>query len=179
MREGQIFARLRSCARLNGTPQYMALSHCWGTLPTLRLTDETYDELCQGCDIGSLPKTFREAIEITTRLGHRYLWIDSPCIFQDSPEDWVRQSATMADVYRNSACTITALRAENSHDSCFSKRTVLQVISHAGFPYATKTKFTFTDLTSKKNWRRGKACFLRCIRSVFSAERGYVQERLL
>lgn len=69
-----------------------------------------------------LPLTFKHAIEITKRLGYRYLWIDSLCIVQDSPEDWKTESLTMTTVYRNSTLTISALWGSDSHTGCFVKR---------------------------------------------------------
>ena len=58
---------------------------------------------------------FRDAIAITRGLGYRYLWIDSLCILQDSPEDWKRESANMGYIYKNSVPTITAEEDPDSH----------------------------------------------------------------
>src|SRR4051794_22873221 len=66
-----------------------------------------------------LPKSFREAVFITRRLGYLYLWIDSLCIVQDDKEDWQQESAKMADIYENAALTIAASDSADSHKGCF------------------------------------------------------------
>ena len=100
----------------------MTLSHCWGTLKCLTLTTLNYKDLETGFKLIELPKTFREAIEITRNLGIRYLWIDPLCILQDSHKDWRHEAATMMKVYENSYCNISALGATNSEQGCFFKR---------------------------------------------------------
>jgi Heterokaryon incompatibility protein (HET) len=55
-----------------------------------------------------LSATFRDAIDLTRRLGFQYIWIDSLCIIQDSRADWAVESAKMAIIYANSALTIAA-----------------------------------------------------------------------
>lgn len=101
--------------------EYVTLSHCWGN-PTLvpRLKFETEDELRRGVAIDFLPKTFRDAVVITRRLGYRYLWIDSLCIIQDSPADWEDQAKIMALIYANSVFTIAALKSPGSYHGCFT-----------------------------------------------------------
>ena len=100
----------------------MTLSHCWGTLKCLTLTSVNYKYLEAGFKLIELPKTFREAVEITRNLGIRYLWIDALCILQDSHKDWRHEAATMMKVYENSHCNISALRATDSEEGCFSER---------------------------------------------------------
>lgn len=66
---------------------YIILSHCWGKAYLIRLLKSNEGQFRKG-DITGLPKTFREAIQVTRDLGYRYIWIDSLCIIQDSEEDW-------------------------------------------------------------------------------------------
>lgn len=61
-----------------------------------------------------LPQTFRDAVAVTRRLGIPYLWIDSLCIIQDSPDDWAAESARMAYIYENAFVTIAADAAVDS-----------------------------------------------------------------
>ena len=61
---------------------YLALSHSWGSTPTLRTTLDTIEDRKKGLPWSTLPKTFQDAISITRRLGFRYIWIDSLCIIQ-------------------------------------------------------------------------------------------------
>ncbi|KXX74805.1 hypothetical protein MMYC01_208654 [Madurella mycetomatis] len=53
--------------------RYTALSHSWGTSPRLMATKATLEDLKEGITLSSLPKTFQDAIEITRRLGIKYL----------------------------------------------------------------------------------------------------------
>ena len=104
--------------------QYLCLSHKWGDADIFRLTEETLPELQQGVAFNLLPRTFRDALHITMVLGYKFIWIDSLCIIQDSPEDWQREALTMASVYGNAVCTIAATQ-ENSHSGCFRARNPL------------------------------------------------------
>jgi hypothetical protein len=67
---------------------YIALSYCWGTLPTVTTTSSTIQERINGMALESLPQTYIDAVKICRKLGIRYLWIDALCIVQDSIEDW-------------------------------------------------------------------------------------------
>jgi hypothetical protein len=105
--------------------EYVALSHCWGTEPAkedIQLSASTQEILRKGGPIAKLPRTFREAFVIIERLGIRYLWIDSLCIFQDSEADWQTEAARMQTVYRNGFLTIAALGARDNDDGCFFLR---------------------------------------------------------
>jgi hypothetical protein len=61
----------------NTVGEYVTLSHCWGTVQPFTLTKRTSAELLRGISISRLPKTFRDAIEVTRKTGLRYIWIDS------------------------------------------------------------------------------------------------------
>ncbi|KAF2802636.1 HET-domain-containing protein, partial [Mytilinidion resinicola] len=95
----------------NVSAQYVCLSHCWGTVRVITTTRQTLAARCQGIPWESLPKTFQDAITYTRRLGLRYLWIDSLCILQDDREDWRRESALMAAIYKNSYITLAATKS--------------------------------------------------------------------
>src|SRR5205809_2185875 len=66
--------------------------HRWGSGPMIKLLRENLDAFTTSINLGSLPKTFKDAIEIANRMGVRYLWIDSLCVIQDD-EDCRRESA--------------------------------------------------------------------------------------
>jgi hypothetical protein len=72
----------------------------------LKLTKAKIGELMKKIEETNLPKTFRDAITITRKLGLSHLWIDSLCICQDDLEDWKAESKKMADVYGGSSCNI-------------------------------------------------------------------------
>lgn len=56
---------------------YITLSHCWGFKKILRLERNNYEAFKSGIPYDELPKTFKHAIELTRKMGFRYLWIDS------------------------------------------------------------------------------------------------------
>jgi hypothetical protein len=56
---------------------YISLSHCWGSVRPATLTLSSAASLKEGIPITSLPRTFQDAIAVTRRFDHRYLWIDS------------------------------------------------------------------------------------------------------
>lgn len=98
--------------------EYVALSHCWGgdgSAPGHTMTDtETLQKHMAGIDVTELPQNFQDAVKVTRHLGIRYLWIDSLCICQDSVDDWVRESASMTDVYSRAHVVIAADSASNT-----------------------------------------------------------------
>ncbi|KAJ0110083.1 hypothetical protein J7T55_014886 [Diaporthe amygdali] len=104
---------------------YVTLSHKWGaTDKPATLTKESYETYRQGVKFGSLPKTFQDAIRFALRVDDsvHYIWIDSLCIIQGDPGDWLKESALMQKVYRNSFLNISATAAENSGDGLYSER---------------------------------------------------------
>jgi hypothetical protein len=79
-------------------------------------------ELQQQLPRDMLTKTFKDAMDITKRLGLKYIWIDSLCIIQDDEDDWLRESALMSDVYGSSYLTIAATSAIDGYVGCFRER---------------------------------------------------------
>lgn len=116
------------CAPNTRRQEYIALSHCWGNL-----SDEEKKAYCttrynirrrlKGFSLSELPKTFRDAVEVTRELGMLYLWIDSLCIVQygDDNQDWKRESKKMEAVFSGAYCTIAATAANDSNTG-FLKR---------------------------------------------------------
>ena len=120
--DGKLRCRLDLTEQDEQNIQYLTLSHCWGDAKIFKLTGETLDTMRAEIQLNCLPPTFRDAIEITHRLGFEYLWIDSLCIIQDDPADWAYESGTMSRVYSNSVFTIAALWGSNSESGCFIER---------------------------------------------------------
>ncbi|KAI0153175.1 HET-domain-containing protein [Xylariaceae sp. FL1272] len=106
--------------------RYAALSHVWGeweSSPSLRLLQENH-EIFQGeIHESTLPKSFLDACKVCSRLGIQYLWIDSLCIIQDSPEDWNEQAVLMHLIYRHALVTIVATSATSCHDGFLDRDT--------------------------------------------------------
>ncbi|KAL2823037.1 heterokaryon incompatibility protein-domain-containing protein [Aspergillus granulosus] len=119
--DGEIGIRLESTEDKIGT--YACLSHCWGDASQIHTQTQTtnigdYHRFIAWSD---LPKTFRDAVILTRRLGVGYLWIDSLCIIQDSRIDWEVESVKMGEIYRNSYVTIAASASRQSSGGCFSE----------------------------------------------------------
>ncbi|XXG99977.1 ammonium transporter Amt1 [Hypoxylon texense] len=104
---------------------YLTLSHCWGVASAkerMKLTQSTMRSLFREQPCRTLPKTYRDALEVAGRLGICYIWIDSLCIFQDSVDDWRVESSSMQDVYGNTFLSIAALGGENDDGGLFFSR---------------------------------------------------------
>jgi hypothetical protein len=101
------------------TGPYITLSYCWGQSITTRLLLANLDEMKTGFPIDSLPKTLRDAIAFTRKLGISYLWIDSLCIIQDSKTDWEAEAIRMGEVYGQSYCNLAATNSSDSDGGLF------------------------------------------------------------
>jgi hypothetical protein len=102
--------------------QYVILSHCWGSKVLATLTNSLVTQYQNAIKLELLPKSFNDAIEITRRLGFRYLWIDALCIIQDNAEDWAEEAAKMAAYYGLSSLMISADAAENGSKGILTTR---------------------------------------------------------
>ncbi|EGZ70963.1 hypothetical protein NEUTE2DRAFT_33623, partial [Neurospora tetrasperma FGSC 2509] len=97
-----------STSQTPATIPYLTLSHSWALTGLTTKKIEDWQKSEEGIPTDGLTQTFLDAMQITQQLGYRYIWIDSLCIMQDSPEDWNREAQTMAAVYGNSLLTIFA-----------------------------------------------------------------------
>lgn len=88
---------------------YLTLSHRWGDTEFMQLTTDKLPDFKRGLPTTSLRRTFQDALTIAQRLD-KYIWIDSLCIIQsgDGGADWRKECTTMAQVYSNSFCNISA-----------------------------------------------------------------------
>jgi hypothetical protein len=90
---------------------YVALSYCWDQVETHWVLPKAQSQLPKhSYQLKVLPKSIRDAIAITQKLGIRFLWVDSLCIIQqgDGGEDFRKESTTMHTVYDNATLTIAA-----------------------------------------------------------------------
>ncbi|CAI9634129.1 unnamed protein product [Alternaria burnsii] len=104
--------------------RYVILSHCWGTNGLMTLTTSLLSQYQEAIGLESLPNSFRDAIEITRRLGFRYLWIDALCIIQNNTKDWAQEAGNMASYYGLSTLMISATAAEDSSRGILNPRNV-------------------------------------------------------
>ncbi|KAK5658581.1 hypothetical protein OQA88_1974 [Cercophora sp. LCS_1] len=82
-------------------------------------TMETYEERKREIKTEELSRTFADAVEMTRRLGLRYIWIDSLCIIQDDLSDWRVESAKMCDVYSRAYLTLAATHSNDGRAGLF------------------------------------------------------------
>src|SRR5205814_2303277 len=55
-----------------------------------------------------LPQTIQDAVEVTRKVGLRYLWVDKYCINQQDTLEKQQQIAVMGDIYADTEITIVA-----------------------------------------------------------------------
>ena len=92
--------------------KYVALSYVWGDVNNYRLYSTNKADLMTVGFFKSihdqLPSTIKDAMELVSRLGMRYIWIDVLCIIQDDIEDKKREMYRMDSIYEGSAFTVVA-----------------------------------------------------------------------
>lgn len=101
---------------------YIALSYCWGGDQPAKLTKHRLTAYSHGVPLEQLPQTIKDAVIVTHRIGHRYLWVDALCIIQDDEKDKVQEIAVMHNIYRGALVTIAAAAAESSADGFLHPR---------------------------------------------------------
>lgn len=119
---GRVTAPIRLIDTQGKLFQYVTLSHCWGSGPTLTATKSNWQKLSHNIPFDTLPPLFQDAIIITRQLGLRYIWIDSLCIIQDSVRDWETESSKMGGIYENSYVTISATKSGDGSARCLLDR---------------------------------------------------------
>jgi hypothetical protein len=97
--------------------RYAALSYVWGdkkrpqstqTLGTTQVPD--YSDL----DLPPiLPRTIKDAMDVTRNLGIQYLWVDKYCINQGDELEKQKQIAVMGDIYADAEVTIISAYGED------------------------------------------------------------------
>ncbi|POS75002.1 CAMK/CAMK1 protein kinase [Diaporthe helianthi] len=96
--------------------EYLALSHPWGDPPHVCTHPDNIDEHRNGVQLESLPRTFRDAILVTRKLGFQYLWIDSICIIQGPQGDFDTEGRRMEDIFSQAYCVLAASAATSQND---------------------------------------------------------------
>ena len=62
--------------------------------------------------VARLSQTFKDVINVTRKLGIRYLWIDSLCIVQDDKNDWESEAPKVGIIYRQGLVNIAAVESD-------------------------------------------------------------------
>jgi Heterokaryon incompatibility protein (HET) len=102
----------------NRRAPFVALSYVWGkdklyvtTIENIML-HRTHGGLERF--LPSLPQVIRDAIDLVSKLGMRYLWVDSLCIVQNSTRSWNLNARVMDLIYGNAELTICAADGEDA-----------------------------------------------------------------
>ena len=136
--------------------RYATLSHCWG--PDLRiipqLLQKNLADRLQEIILDTLPRTFTDAVICAYRLGIRYLWIDCLCIIQDSKEDWLQQSAIMAEIYSSAFVNFAATASSSCEGGLFRSRSDPAVNPCIVDPhFARKSRFLYHCVDEEVLWQ--------------------------
>ena len=114
-----------------GSFDYLALSYVWGGV------DQQSYRL--GCSLRKLPQTIEDAIDLSRKLGKRYLWVDSLCIDQSDTTDQEQQIRTMKNIYSGAYVTIVALSGKSAN---------------SGLPWLKQSKDIFPQLWCRVKGKR-------------------------
>lgn len=98
-----------------GSIEYITLSYRW-TTETEVISLKSYNIASYQVMIptDTLPPIYMDAVAVARALGVRYIWMDSLCIIQDSPEDWNEQSSLMDQIYTRGILNLSAIFAERA-----------------------------------------------------------------
>jgi hypothetical protein len=90
--------------------RYFALSYTWGNSLTFRCTTENVTSLHKEHSLRKfdIPVTIRDAMDLISRVGDRYLWVDAVCIIQDDELDKSKQIKQMDLIYSGATATLIA-----------------------------------------------------------------------
>ncbi|KAL9603231.1 MAG: hypothetical protein Q9219_001250 [cf. Caloplaca sp. 3 TL-2023] len=103
-------------------PRYCALSYCWGQSEPCKTTSANISHYRKTIPTYFLPKTIQDAILVTERLGIKYLWVDSLCIVQDSPDDLKEECSKMGEYYRSAYLVLSAVDSPDVRDGFLHPR---------------------------------------------------------
>jgi len=159
---------------------YVTLSHCWGNSQPFTTTHATLFDRMSSIDINGLPKSFRDAITITRKIGIAYLWIDSLCIIQNDTRDWERESAKMAEVYGNSYVTLAATASpDGSKGMLFARDTKTKAVLQYPATNSSGSASDSSDLASIIIMPAVMSLIDPLRRSPLNSRGWVVQERIL
>jgi hypothetical protein len=110
---------------------YIALSYLWGSgvvSKPIRTVEANWKFRLESFDLPAqqdCPTTYRTAIDVATRLGVHYIWIDSICMIQDSDEDRKRHFSSFEEgvgqIYEDACLTLCSVGSDASNDLLASR----------------------------------------------------------
>jgi len=169
---------LRDVAGAGGVEplRYAALSYVWGraesdaaffkTLLSNVAQREVPGFFASDDSRKRIPRTIRDAMTVTRRLGLRYLWVDSLCIVQDnSGDDWLDAIRKMDIVYGAAYVTIIAVGSsdafagiagvESGRGPSGDVRTIEQISDGLRLAFLSADQTSLGELQSVRYYTRG------------------------
>ncbi|RYP15768.1 hypothetical protein DL765_005494 [Monosporascus sp. GIB2] len=109
---------------------YAILSYCWGGDPIVleasKTTSKNIQHRLAGFSLSKLPKTIRDAVDVTRAFGLRYLWVDALCIQQDQDRRVIQKDLdAMPEFYARATVVISAASAAHSDAGFLGPRNLL------------------------------------------------------
>jgi hypothetical protein len=136
-REGSLTVILidvkRKCLVSTTAARYFALSYVWGGVSQLLLMESNFIKLQQDGALGDRCKeiapVLKDAMAFVESLSEQYLWVDTLCIIQDSPDRSVYLSQ-MDQIYHGAVCTLVAVDGIDAMSSLPGVRPDTRVLNH-------------------------------------------------
>ncbi|KAF2758856.1 HET-domain-containing protein [Pseudovirgaria hyperparasitica] len=154
---------------------WIALSHRWGNSIPIKTMSFNLDTHQKEILFDDVPRTFQDAVSTTRRLGLRHLWIDSLCIVQDDPEDWLAEYPKMGSIFEQAHLTLAADNASNCDAGLLGLRVTEDILS---FPWNSPDGNTKTWIRIRKGLKAWKYVLGERESSIYT--RGWIlQEDLL
>ncbi|EJT77323.1 hypothetical protein GGTG_07235 [Gaeumannomyces tritici R3-111a-1] len=123
---------------------FCALSYCWGDTKFLSTTSSNYQSLLQRIPVDKLCLSIQQAIDVTRRVGQKYLWVDALCIVQDDKNDWKRHILIMGSIYASATLTIAAASASSGEEGCYAQRPKIVANKVVSSPFEARVPCVFS-----------------------------------
>ncbi|KAK5047153.1 hypothetical protein LTR84_007096 [Exophiala bonariae] len=114
-------------------PPYLALSYQWGGAVSVTTKLSNLETFRRSIESDKLCHVFQDAINLTRKIGYRYIWIDALCIVQDWPDDLSNELRRMGHIYSNAVLTLAASVSESGETRILENR---KPINEVLLPYS-------------------------------------------
>jgi hypothetical protein len=160
----------KKLVRSSISARFFALSYIWGKVNQFLTTES---ELAALQEVGSLkkhrdriPAVIKDAIYFVDATSERYLWVDTLCIPQDSP-DRHKNIARMDEIYNGAVCTLVAVDGKDASGALHGVRPHTRQITTLGLNRDLRIARKRSDLASV------------CSASLYELRAWTFQERVL
>jgi hypothetical protein len=123
----------RKCLISATAARYFALSYVWGGIDQLLLVESNFSKLQKDGALGDqcreIAPVLKDAMAFVESLSELYLWVDTLCIIQDSPDHHIYLSQ-MDQIYHGAVCTLVAVDGVDAMSPLPGVRPDTRVLSH-------------------------------------------------